>query len=126
MWGAIGVTVAGMASVVIGIPVNGLMLLTIGVLAILIGAPVAGTLMLDSWRANHGGGQLPPQRIQAPAGEPYDTIGDGRTISEARNDIRNRLYPLGPGPDGGVQGSPGTLGMAPRLAAPLRPGLSSY
>jgi hypothetical protein len=97
MWGAIGVTVAGMASVVIGIPVNGLMLLTIGVLAILIGAPVAGTLMLDSWRANHRGGQLPPQRIQAPAGEPYGTIGDDRTISEARNDIRNRLYPLRPG-----------------------------
>ena len=97
MWGAIGVTVAGMASVVIGIPVNGLMLLTMGVLAILIGAPVAGTLMLDSWRANHRGGQLPPQLIQAPAGEPYGTIGDGRAISEARNDIRNRLHQLRPG-----------------------------
>lgn len=98
MWGAIAVTVAGMAFVVIGVPVNSLMLLTMGVLAILIGAPVAGTLMLDSWRANHPGGQLPPPRIQAPAGEPDGTIGDGLTISEARNDIRNRLHPLRPGP----------------------------
>jgi hypothetical protein len=97
MWGAIAVTVAGMVSVVIGIPVNSLMLLTMGVLAILIGTPVAGTLMLDSWQANHPGGQLPPRRIQAPAGEPYGTIGDGRTTSEARGDIRNRLHPLGPG-----------------------------
>ena len=97
MWGAIVVTVAGMASVVIGIPLNDIMLLTLGVLAVLIGAPIAGTLMLDSWRANHPGGQLPPQRIEAPAGEPDGTIGDGRTISEARNDIRNRLHPLRPG-----------------------------
>jgi hypothetical protein len=85
-----------MASVVIGVPFNDLMLLTMGVFAILIGAPVAGTLMLDSWRANHPGRQLPPQRIEAPAGEPDGTIGDGRTISEARNDIRDRLHPLGP------------------------------
>lgn len=97
MWGAIVVTVAGMASVVIGIPLNDIMLLTMGVLAVLIGAPIAGTLMLDSWRANHPGGQLPPQRIEAPASEPDGTIGDGRTISEARNDIRNRLHPLRPG-----------------------------
>jgi hypothetical protein len=97
MWVAIVVTVAGMASVVIGIPLNDIMLLTIGVLAVLIGAPIAGTLMLDSWRANHLGGQLPPQRIEAPASEPDGTIGDGRTISEARNDIRNRLHPLRPG-----------------------------
>ena len=59
MWGVFGVTVAGMASVVIGIPVNGLMLLAMGVLAILIGAPVAGTLMLDSWRGE------PPSRATA-------------------------------------------------------------
>jgi hypothetical protein len=97
MWGAIVVTVAGMASVVIGIPLNDIMLLTMGVLAVLIGAPIAGTLMLDSWRANHPGGQLPPQRIEASASEPDGTIGDGRTISEARNDIRNRLHPLRPG-----------------------------
>jgi hypothetical protein len=97
MWGAIAVTVAGMASMVIAAPVNSLMLLTIGVLAILIGSPVAGTLMLDSWRANHPGGQLPPQHIQEPAGEPYGTIENGRTLSEARNDIRNQRHPLRPG-----------------------------
>jgi hypothetical protein len=97
MWGAIVVTVAGMASVVIGVPLNDLMLLTMGILAILMGAPVAGTLMLDSWQANHPGGQLPLQRIEAPAGEPDGTIGDRRTISETRNDIRNRLHPPGPG-----------------------------
>ena len=94
MWGAVAITLAGIASVLVAVPVNSLPLMAMGVLAILIGAPLAGTLMLDSWRANHSGRQLPPQsarRIQAPEGEPGTT---GRQSHDALATISTR-FPSG-------------------------------
>ena len=94
MWGTFAITLAGMASVLVAFPANSLLLMAVGVLAILIGAPVAGTLMIDSWRANHSGGQPPPQparRIQAPAGEPGTT---GRQSHDALATISTR-FPSG-------------------------------
>jgi hypothetical protein len=76
MWSMIAVVLLGLATLLIAIPAGNLDLQALGVLSILIGAPVAGTLMLDAWRENHSGRQLPPQSapsIQAPAAEPYGT-----------------------------------------------------
>jgi predicted lipid-binding transport protein (Tim44 family) len=76
MWGMIAVVLLGLVSLLIGVPMNNVDLMALGVLAILTGAPVAGTLMLDSWRAGRSGRQLPPpsaRGTQAPAAEPYGT-----------------------------------------------------
>jgi predicted lipid-binding transport protein (Tim44 family) len=76
MWGMIAVVLLGLMSLLIGVPVNNVDLMALGVLAILTGSPVAGTLMLDSWRAGRSGRQLPPpsaRGIQAPAAEPNGT-----------------------------------------------------
>jgi hypothetical protein len=92
MWGSIAITLAGVVAVLMAFPADTLMAL--GVFAILVGAPMAGTLMLDSWRANHSGGQPPPRparRIQAPAGEPGTT---GRQSHDALATISTR-FPSG-------------------------------
>jgi Domain of unknown function (DUF1707) len=65
LWTAVAIMLAGIVSVVAGVPAQNFLLLDMGVLAILIAAPVAGTLMLDSWRENRTGGQLPPRPAQS-------------------------------------------------------------
>jgi Domain of unknown function (DUF1707) len=65
LWTAVAIMLAGIVSVVAAVPAQNFLLLPMGVLAILIAAPVAGTLMLDSWRENRTGGQLPPRPAQS-------------------------------------------------------------
>jgi Domain of unknown function (DUF1707) len=65
LWTAVAIMLAGIVSVVAAVPAQNFLLLPMGVLAILIAAPVAGTLMLDSWRENRSGGQLPPRPAQS-------------------------------------------------------------
>jgi hypothetical protein len=65
LWTAVAIMLAGIVFVVAGVPAQNFLLLDMGVLAILIAAPVAGTLMLDSWRENRTGGQLPPRPAQS-------------------------------------------------------------
>jgi hypothetical protein len=64
MWTAGATILAAIASIAAAFLGANLLLLPVGVLAILIAAPVAGTLMLDSWRADRSGGQLPPRPAQ--------------------------------------------------------------
>ena len=61
LWTAVAIMLAGIVSLVAAVPAQVFLLLPVGVLAILIGTPIAGTLMLDSWRENRTGGQLPPR-----------------------------------------------------------------
>jgi len=75
LWAAVAIMLAGIVSVVAAVPAQNFLLLPIGVLAILIAAPVAGTLMLDSWRENRTGGQLPPRPAQS-----------GQTLERGRDD----------------------------------------
>lgn len=65
MWAAGAIMLAAIASMIAAFPAQNLVLLSVGVLAILIAAPIAGTLMLDSWRENRSGGQLPPRPAQS-------------------------------------------------------------
>jgi hypothetical protein len=64
LWTAVAIMLAGIVSLVAAVPAQVFLLLPAGVLAILIGTPIAGTLMLDSWRENRTGGQLPPRPTQ--------------------------------------------------------------
>jgi hypothetical protein len=64
LWTAVAIMLAGIVSLVAAVPAQVFLLLPVGVLAILIGTPIAGTLMLDSWRENRTGGQLPPRPTQ--------------------------------------------------------------
>jgi Domain of unknown function (DUF1707) len=75
LWTAVAIMLAGIVSVVAAVPAQDFLLLPMGVLAILIAAPVAGTLMLDSWRENRTGGQLPPRPAQS-----------GQTLERERDD----------------------------------------
>jgi Domain of unknown function (DUF1707) len=91
MWGMCAVTLAGVLAGVAAFPVNSLTLLAMGVTAILVGAPVAGTLLLDSWRGHHTGGELPPapaQALPAPVAEQHRGIGDDLILAAAREDVR--------------------------------------
>jgi hypothetical protein len=91
LWGMCAVTLAGVLAGVAAFPVNSLTLLAMGVIAILVGAPVAGTLILDSWRGRHIGGELPPgpaQALWAPETEQYPGPGDDLTLAAAREDVR--------------------------------------
>jgi Domain of unknown function (DUF1707) len=91
LWGMCAVTLAGVLAGVAAFPVNSLTLLAMGVIAILVGAPVAGTLILDSWRGHHTGGELPPRPAQAlwvPEAEQYRGPGDDLTLAAAREDVR--------------------------------------
>jgi Domain of unknown function (DUF1707) len=64
LWTAVAIMLAGIVCLVAAVPAQIFLLLPVGVLAILIGTPIAGTLMLDSWRENRTGGQLPPRPTQ--------------------------------------------------------------
>ena len=64
MWTAGAIILTAIASMAAAFLGANLLLLPVGVLAILIAAPVAGTLMLDLWRENRSGGQLPPRPAQ--------------------------------------------------------------
>jgi hypothetical protein len=100
MWGMCAVTLAGVLAGVAAFPVNSLTLLAMGVIAVLVGAPVAGTLLLDSWRGHHTGGELPPrpaQALRAPVAEQYRGIGDDLMPAAAREDVR-----AGPAPGNGA------------------------
>ena len=84
LWGMCAVTLAGVLAGVAAFPVNSLTLLAMGVIAILVGAPVAGTLILDSWRGHHTGGELPPRPAQAlwvPEAEQDRGPGDDLTLA---------------------------------------------
>ncbi len=61
---AVAIMLAAIVSMVAAVPAQNFLLLPMGVLAILIAAPIAGTLLLDSWRENRTGGQLPPRPAQ--------------------------------------------------------------
>ena len=65
LWTAVAIMLAGIVSMVAAVPAQNFLLLPMGVLAILIAAPISGTLMLDSWRENRTGGQLPPRPVQS-------------------------------------------------------------
>jgi len=93
LWTAVAIMLAGIVSVAAAVPAQNLLLQSMGVLAILIAAPVAGGLMLDSWRANRTGGQLPPRPAQS-----------GQTLEDKR--------------DGGP-GNDLTLCQARRAPAPI-------
>ena len=73
LWTAVAIMMAGIVSIVATVPAQNFLLLPVGVLAILIAAPIAGTLILDSWRENRTGGQLPPRPAQ-----PGQTLGSER------------------------------------------------
>ena len=84
---AVAVMLAGIVSMVAAVPAQNFLLLPIGVLAILIAAPIAGTLMLDSWRENRTGGQLPPrpaQFDQTHEGERDGGRGNDRILCQAQ------------------------------------------
>jgi Domain of unknown function (DUF1707) len=87
LWTAVAIMLAGIVSVVAAVPAQNLLLESMGVLAILIAAPVAGGLMLDSWRENRTGGQLPPRPAQSGQtleGERDGGPGDDLTLCQAR------------------------------------------
>ena len=93
MWTAVAIMLAAIASMVAAFPAQNVILLSMGVLAILIAAPIAGTLMLDSWRENRSGGQLPPrpaqfgQRLE---GERDGGPGNDLIVCQAHRDTRAR------------------------------------
>jgi uncharacterized protein DUF1707 len=64
LWTAVAIVLAGIVSLIAAVPAQVFVLLPAGLLAIMIGTPIAGTLMLDSWRENHGGGPPPPRPAQ--------------------------------------------------------------
>ena len=64
LWTAVAISWSAILSILAAVPALNFLLLPVGVLAILIAAPIAGTLMLDSWRENRAGGQLPPRPAQ--------------------------------------------------------------
>ena len=87
LWTAVAIMLAGIVSVVAAVPAQNLLLQSMGVLAILIAAPVAGGLMLDSWRENRTGGQLPPRPAQSGQtleGERDGGPGNDLTLCRAR------------------------------------------
>ena len=93
LWTAVAIMLAGIVSVVAGVPAQNFLLLDMGVLAILIAAPVAGTLMLDSWRENRSGGQLPPRPAQfgqTLEGERDGGPGNDLIVCQAHRDTRAR------------------------------------
>jgi Domain of unknown function (DUF1707) len=93
MWTAVAIMLAAIASMVAAFPAQNVILLSMGVLAILIAAPIAGTLMLDSWRENRSGGQLPPRPAQfgqTLEGERDGGPGNDLIVCQARRDTRAR------------------------------------
>jgi hypothetical protein len=93
MWTAVAIMLAAIASMVAAFPAQNVVLLSMGVLAILIAAPIAGTLMLDSWRENRSGGQLPPRPAQfgqTLEGERDGGPGNDLIVCQARRDTRAR------------------------------------
>jgi Domain of unknown function (DUF1707) len=93
MWTAVAIMLAAIASIVAGFPAQNVILLSMGVLAILIAAPIAGTLMLDSWRENRSGGQLPPRPAQfgqTLEGERDGGPGNDLIVCQAHRDTRAR------------------------------------
>jgi hypothetical protein len=93
MWTAGAIMLMAIASMVAAFPAQNLLLLSYGVLAILIAAPIAGTLMLDSWRENRSGGQLPPRPMrggQAVESERDGGPGDDLILCQAHRDARTR------------------------------------
>ena len=87
LWTAVAIMLAGIVSMIAAVPAQNFLLLPVGVLAILIAGPIAGTLMLDSWRANRTGGQLPPrpaQTGQTLAGERDGGPGNDLSLCQAR------------------------------------------
>ncbi|HBW21572.1 MAG TPA: hypothetical protein DEH11_22470 [Actinobacteria bacterium] len=93
LWTAGAILLAAIASVVAGFLAQSLGLLSVGMLGILIAAPIAGTLMLDSWRENRSGGQLPPRPAQfgqALEGERDDGPGNDLILCQAHRDTGAR------------------------------------
>jgi hypothetical protein len=93
MWTAVAIMLAAIASMVAAFPAQSVILLSMGVLAILIAAPIAGTLMLDSWRENRSGGQLPPRPAQfgqTLEGERDGGPGNDLILCQAHRDTRAR------------------------------------
>jgi hypothetical protein len=93
MWTAVAIMLAAIASMVAAFPAQNVVLLSMGVLAILIAAPIAGTLMLDSWRENRSGGQLPPRPAQfgqTLEGERDGGPGNDLIVCQAHRDTRAR------------------------------------
>ena len=93
MWTAVAIMLAAIASMVAAFPAQNVVLLSMGVLAILIAAPIAGTLMLDSWRENRSGGQLPPRPAQfgqTLEGERDGGPGNDLIVCQAHRDTSSR------------------------------------
>jgi hypothetical protein len=93
MWTAVAIMLAAIASMVAAFPAQNVVLLSMGMLAILIAAPIAGTLMLDSWRENRSGGQLPPRPAQfgqTLEGERDGGPGNDLIVCQAHRDTRAR------------------------------------
>ena len=93
MWTAVAIMLAAIASMAAAFPAQNVILLSMGVLAILIAAPIAGTLMLDSWRENRSGGQLPPRPAQfgqTLEGERDGGPGNDLIVCQAHRDTRAR------------------------------------
>jgi len=93
MWTTVAIMLAAIASMVAAFPAQNVVLLSMGVLAILIAAPIAGTLMLDSWRENRSGGQLPPRPAQfgqTLEGERDGGPGNDLIVCQAHRDTRAR------------------------------------
>jgi hypothetical protein len=93
LWTAVAIMLAGIVSMVAAVPAQNFLLLPTGLLAILIAAPIAGTLMLDSWRENRPGGQLPPRPAQSGQtleGEKDGGPGNDLTLCQARRGTRAR------------------------------------
>ena len=93
MWTAIGIMLAAVAALVAAFPAQNVEVMSMGVFAILIAAPIAGTLMLDSWRENRSGGQLPPppaQFGQKLEGKQDGGPGNDPIVCQTRSDTRTR------------------------------------
>jgi hypothetical protein len=96
LWTAVAILLAAIASVIAGFPAQSLGLLSVGVLGILMAAPLAGALMLDSWRENRSGGQLPPRPAQfgqTLGGERDGGPGNDLILCQAHRDTRARRLP---------------------------------
>jgi len=93
MWTAIAILLAAIAALVAAFPAQNVEVMSMGVLAILIAAPIAGTLMLDSWRENRSGRQLPPppaQFGQTLEGEQDGRPGNDLIVCQAHSNTRSR------------------------------------